>query len=237
MLAREAGGFVRDGHGDLHTANICMTEPVCIYDCIEFNRRFRVADIAADLAFLVMDLEFLGRRDLADRLVADYLDRCEDRDFRQLLPFYKRYRAWVRGKVEAMLATEPDISAATRDNAGKLARRYFNLALGYLLKPTLFLTSGLMGVGKTTLARALAEATGARHVRSDVVRKQLAGLPEEQACLDDFGTGLYSRADDREDLCRAFQHVRHELISAQHSVIVDASFARADERQRFMQPR
>lgn len=234
MRAREIGGFVRDGHGDLHTANICMTDPVCIYDCIEFNRRFRVADITADLAFLVMDLEFLGRRDLADSLIAHYQGHCEDLDFKRLLPFYKRYRAWVRGKVDAMLASEAEAPKATRDKSAELARRYFNLALGYLLKPTLFLTAGLMGVGKTTLARALAEATGARLLRSDVVRKQLAGVPQAQACLDAFDTGLYSRAMTGRSYNELFNRAA-ELLTAQHSVIIDASFAREDDRQRFMQ--
>ncbi len=230
---REIEGFVRDGHGDLHTANICMTDPICIYDCIEFNRRFRVADITADLAFLLMDLEFLGRRDLADILLAHYLNYREDPDVMSLLPFYKRYRAWVRGKVDAMLATSADASEATRNTSGELARRYFNLALGYLLKPTLFLTCGLMGVGKTTLARALAAATGATHWRSDVVRKQLAGLPQEQACLDDFDAGLYQQAMTERTYHELFKRAA-KLLAAQCSVIVDASFAREAERQRFM---
>jgi aminoglycoside phosphotransferase family enzyme/predicted kinase len=230
---REVEGFVRDGHGDLHTANICMTDPICIYDCIEFNRRFRVADIAADLAFLIMDLEFLGRRDLADVLLVHYLNHREDLDFRRLLPFYKRYRAWVRGKVDAMLATSEDASETTRHTSGELARRYFNLALGYLLKPTLFLTCGLMGVGKTTLARALAAATGAKHWRSDVVRKQLSGVPQEQACLDAFGAGLYQRGMTERTYHELFNRAA-ELLAAQCSVIVDASFAREAERQRFM---
>jgi aminoglycoside phosphotransferase family enzyme/predicted kinase len=233
MHAREVSGFVRDGHGDLHTANICMTEPVCIYDCIEFNRRFRVADIIADLAFLIMDLEYLGRWDLAELLVNDYLDRSGDHEARLLLPFYKGYRAWVRGKVDAMLANESEVSGSTRSHAAILARRYFNLALGYLLQPTLFLTCGLMGVGKTTFARALAGATGARLLRSDVVRKQLAGLPAEQACPDAFGAGLYSAERTRITYDELFQDtVRH--LSQGKSVIVDASFSRQEERQKFL---
>lgn len=233
MRERETQGFVRDGHGDLHTANICMTEPVCVYDCIEFNRRFRVADITADLAFLIMDLEFLGRRDLAEALIDHYLAECGDPDFRRLLPFYKRYRAWVRGKVDAMLASDAETSRATRDKAAELSRRYFNLALGYLLKPTIFLTSGLMGVGKTTLARALAGATGARHLRSDVLRKQLAGLPPEQARLDDFGAGLYSRVMTAKTYDELHKRTA-EHAARGGSVVVDASFAGEAERQRFM---
>ena len=233
MLAREAGGLVREGHGDLHTANICLTEPICIYDCIEFNRRFRVADVAAELAFLIMDLEFLDRRDLAEMLCAHYQAHSADRDFMRLLPFYKRYRAWVRGKVDAILAAEPEASQATRRNAAQLARRYFNLALGYQLEPALFLTAGLMGVGKTTLARALARATGARHLRSDVFRKQLAGLPIEQPCRDDYATGLYSQEMTDRTYTELF-NTTAGLLATECSVIVDASFAAENERRRFM---
>jgi len=233
MFEREAKGFVRDGHGDLHAANICMTEPICVYDCIEFNRRFRVADIVADLAFLIMDLEFRGRRDLADILSTHYQSVSEDRNFERLLPFYKQYRAWVRGKVDAMLAVDPETTEETREKAKKLAARYFNLALGYRIKPTLCLISGLMGVGKTTLARALAQATGAKQLRSDVIRKQLAGLPQEQSCLDDFGTGLYS-SEKTEQTYEAMFRAAEEAISHKHSVIIDASFAKDVERKRFM---
>lgn len=233
MLERERKGYVRDGHGDLHAANICMTDPVCIYDCIEFNRRFRVADILADLAFLVMDLEFRGRWDLADKLTTQHQEHPGSGGFKQLLCFFKQYRAWVRGKVNAMLAADPETVKETREQAGRLACRYFNLALGYRIKPTLFLTSGLMGVGKTTLARALAQALGATHLRSDVIRKRLAGLPEKQACLDDFATGLYSQ-EMTERAYKAIFETAAGLISRQRSVIVDASFAKEEERRNFI---
>lgn len=233
MLEREARGWVRDGHGDLHTANICMTEPVCIYDCIEFKRRFRVADVIADLAFLIMDLEFLGRWDLADKLISHCRQSVGDRDCDRLLPFYKSYRAWVRGKVDAMLASDADADGKTRDWAARLACRYFNLALGYQLRPTVFLTAGLMGVGKTTLAGALAAATGARHLQADVVRKQLAGVPAQQPCRDDFGTGLYSEEMNARTYAELFRLTAGQL-ARQRSVIVDASFARDDQRRSFM---
>ncbi|MBE0596541.1 MAG: kinase, partial [Desulfuromonadales bacterium] len=144
--AREADGFVRDGHGDLHAEHICLTEPLQIYDCIEFNRRFRVADEAADIAFLLMDLEFRGRRDLAEALLAAWsAGRTDDGELAVLLPFYKVYRAFVRGKVESFLAAAPAAEAAIRQRAAQRARAYFNLALGYLCRPALVLTAGLMG--------------------------------------------------------------------------------------------
>jgi aminoglycoside phosphotransferase family enzyme/adenylate kinase family enzyme len=233
MLERERQGYVREGHGDLHAANICMTETICIYDCIEFNRRFRVADIVADLAFLIMDLEFRGRQDLANLLTTHYQSVSEDRSFGRLLPFYKQYRAWVRGKVDALFAVDPETTEETRQQAKQRASRYFNLALGYRLKPTLFLVSGLMGVGKTTLARALAQATGAKHLRSDVIRKQLAGLPEQQRSLDGFGTGLYSGEKTEQTYTAMFRAAEVALVQ-KHSLIIDASFASDEKRKRFI---
>ncbi len=234
LLEREANGFVRDGHGDLHTGNICMDTPVCIYDCIEFNRRFRIADVVAELAFLIMDLEFRGRRDLAEQLVAHYQVDDEDPGFSQLLTFYKRYRAWVRGKVSAILVNDAESTAETRQNAANTARSYFNLALGYQLQATLFLTSGLMGVGKTTLARALARATGAKHLRSDVTRKQLAGYPEEQRSPDAFVTGLYSLEKTKRTYETLFRATA-ETLAMGRSVIVDASFSQESDRSKFME--
>lgn len=233
MLEREADGFIRDGHGDLHTANICMIDPICIYDCIEFNRRFRIADVAADLAFLIMDLEYRGRRDLAETLVASYQAWSNDRHLTELLPFYKRYRAWVRGKVDSILASEPEVPRSTRDEASILARRYFNLALGYLLEPTLFLVTGLMGVGKTTLCQSLAAATGAKPLRSDVIRKELVNIPATQPCAVDFGAGLYSN----QLTARTYDALYTRsvaLLKAGRSVIVDASFADRRQRVRFL---
>lgn len=232
FIARQNRGYVRDGHGDLHTRNICMTDPIQIYDCIEFCRRFRVDDVAAELAFLLMDLDFRGRRDLAGRLLTCYLEDAGDPDLTRLLPFYKSYRAWVRGKVEAILASEPDTALEIRQSAQERAGRYFNLALGYHVPPMLLLTTGLMGVGKSTFSLALADALGAGLLRSDVIRKELAAIPAERRLPDAFGKGLYDHEMTahtyREMLLRA-----ERLLCAGKTVIVDASFARQSDRQAF----
>ena len=230
---RQARGFVRDGHGDLHARNICMTEPIQIYDCIEFCRRFRVADVAAELAFLLMDLDYRGRRDLAERFLLAYQEHAADPDLPRLLPFYKSYRAWVRGKVEFLLADEAEVAVETRRHALERSRRYFNLALGYQVPPMLLLTIGLMGVGKTTLARALATALGAELLRSDVIRKELAGTPTAHACSDAFDTGLYAPAMSRRTYAELRQRAER-LLRLGKTVIVDASFARSAERQAFL---
>lgn len=232
FTSRETRGYVREGHGDLHARNICMTDPVQIYDCIEFSRSFRVDDIAAELAFLLMDLDFRGRRDLAQSLLATYLRASGDPDLGGLLTFYKSYRAWVRGKVEALLASETDVPAETRQAAVEHARRYFSLALGYHVQQMLLLTTGLMGVGKSTLAGALATALGAELLRSDVIRKELAALPAAPPRPEAFGEGLYSA----EMTARTYGELRHRaetLLRRGHTVIVDASFAHEAERRAF----
>src|SRR6185295_15826955 len=91
-------GRVRDCHGDMRTDAVCFVDDgVCIYDCIEFNERFRYSDVASDIAFLAMDLEFRGRRDISDDLLGRYLSYTFDSTLPLLLPFYKCYRAYVRG--------------------------------------------------------------------------------------------------------------------------------------------
>src|SRR5690606_29673136 len=102
-------------------------ERVLIIDCIEFNERFRYADVCADLAFLSMDLAFHGRVDLAERALATYAEVTSDYDLYPLVDFYESYRAYVRGKVSTMLAADEDAPAALRERAAQDARRYFRL--------------------------------------------------------------------------------------------------------------
>lgn len=230
---RSRDGYVRDGHGDLHAANICMTEPITVYDCIEFCRRFRVADVAADLAFLLMDLDFRNRRDLVGIFLASYQRQASDPGLASLLPLYKSYRAWVRGKVSTLLAMESDVEAEHRRQALDEARRYFNLALGYHLPPSLILTTGVMGVGKSTLARALATASGATLLRSDVIRKELAGLPADRPSPDPFAAGLYS-AEMNARTYAALLTQAESRLKADDIVIVDAAFAHTGEREEFL---
>jgi aminoglycoside phosphotransferase family enzyme/predicted kinase len=234
FVSREDRGYVRDGHGDLHARNICMTEPIRIYDCIEFCRRFRVDDVAAELAFLLMDLDFRGRRDLAGQLLSTYRQQTGDPDLARLLPFYKSYRAWVRGKVEAILAIEPDVAPDLRQLARGRACRYFNLALGYHVPPMLLLTAGLMGVGKSTFSRALADALGASLLRSDVVRKELSGGPTQRRRPDEFNAGLYTPAMTIRTY-REMHQQAERLLRAGQTVIVDASFASQSDRRIFFE--
>jgi aminoglycoside phosphotransferase family enzyme len=125
-------GHIRDCHGDLHMEHICLTEPIIIFDCIEFNERFRYSDTASDIAFLLMDLEYNGGWDLASQLKNAYIEKTGERDIEDLIRFYKVYRAYVRGKVTSFMLNDPAISADKRAEATAIAKRYFTLAAGYV---------------------------------------------------------------------------------------------------------
>ncbi len=123
---------IRDCHGDLHAAHICFVDDICIYDCIEFNDRFRYCDVASELAFLAMDLDRYQRADLSKHFVNAYVELNRDKELLQLLNFYKCYRAYVRGKVESFKLDDPVISENEKARALENARRYFQLAESYI---------------------------------------------------------------------------------------------------------
>jgi aminoglycoside phosphotransferase family enzyme len=129
---RLAEGRIRDCHGDLHAAHICFHNGICIYDCIEFNDRFRYCDVASEVAFLAMDLDHYGRADLSNGFVAAYIEKSRDEELKQLLNFYKCYRAYVRGKVACFHYDDPYISAGEKGEVLTTARSYFELAESYI---------------------------------------------------------------------------------------------------------
>jgi len=129
---RVADGRIRDCHGDLHAAHVCFCDGICIYDCIEFNDRFRYGDVASEVAFLAMDLDRYGRADLSRHFVSTYVERSQDEELKQLLDFYKCYRAYVRGKVGSFKYDDPYISHEEREKVLADARSYFELAESYI---------------------------------------------------------------------------------------------------------
>jgi aminoglycoside phosphotransferase family enzyme len=124
-------GRIRDCHGDLRLEHIFWGDEISIFDCIEFNQRFRYTDVAADIAFLAMDLDYRGREDLTEHLIRAYVEGSGDREILNVLDFYKCYRAYVRGKVESFRLDDPNIPEAEKRGARKRAEKYFNLAYGY----------------------------------------------------------------------------------------------------------
>jgi hypothetical protein len=128
---RMAEGRVRDCHGDIHLGNIFVTDRIYIFDAIEFNERFRYSDVASDIAFLAMDLDFKERTDLSNFFVDRYVKYSGDQELMKLLPFYKCYRAYVRGKVISFKLKDPNMSSEEKSAAMKEAKAYFKLASTY----------------------------------------------------------------------------------------------------------
>jgi len=128
---RMAEGRVRDCHGDIHSGNIFVTDEIYIFDAIEFNERFRYSDVAADVAFLAMDLDFRERTDLSDFFAEKYIAYSGDQELTKLIPFYKCYRAYVRGKVISFKLKDSNISGEEKSIATEEAKAYLNLAATY----------------------------------------------------------------------------------------------------------
>ncbi len=175
---RAARGLVHDCHGDLRAEHVVVPpgdEPY-IYDCVEFNRDLRLIDVAADLAFLVMDLVRLDADDQAERLVRVYRNAGGDPGDEALLSFLAAYRAWVRAKVAALGARDSPDRARLQDET----RELFELGRRFAWRarsPMVLVLCGVSGSGKSTLARAIAERSGWPHLSSDAIRKGLAGIP------------------------------------------------------------
>ncbi|MBM3949382.1 MAG: hypothetical protein FJ312_09150 [SAR202 cluster bacterium] len=192
---REREGRIRNRHGDLHTAQVFLENGIGIIDCIEFNRRFRYSDVAEDVAFLAMDLDYYDRPDLSQAFVNAYIKHSGDTDVAEVMPFFKAYRAYVRAKVNCLRMAQPDTDAAERRKAEQAARAYFKLAHGYtkvFTGPTVVMVGGLSGTGKTAVARELGRRWRMEVVSSDVVRKTLGGRALTERTGAAYGAGLYS---------------------------------------------
>jgi predicted kinase len=240
---RAARRVPRDTHGDLHLDHIYYfpdrTPPddFVVIDCIEFNERFRFADPVADAAFVFMDLLHEGRRDLADAFAEAYFRASGDAVGKDLLPFYAAYRSVVRAKVSGMKAVEPEVPAEEKAAAVARARAHWLLPLSILeepaRRPCLILVGGLPGAGKSTLSRTLADPGGFDVVRSDVVRKELAGLAPSQSAKAPFGEGIYSPEWTERTYAECLARAERLLFEGRR-VAVDASFGDDSLRERFL---
>ena len=230
---RVAEGRIRDGHGDLHAGNICLTEQgLIVYDRIEFAARFRCGDVAADLAFVAMDLDFRGFRAFASYLVRCYAEHAQDLDLEALMDFYKGYRAVVRAKVGSFAAIENDLPAGERAGHRLDAMRHFHLAASYQLPLALILTCGLPASGKSFAAKAIAEPFEASVLRSDRERKRLAGLPPDRREPVEYAAGLYS-PERTEKTYAALLDGAARTLRTGRTAVVDASFSSERTRRPF----
>lgn len=227
LYQRIAQGKIKECHGDLHLNNICLyKKQIQIFDCIEFCPEFRNIDVIYDVAFMVMDLDFHKRSDLANIFLNIYLEKTGDYEGALLLPAYLCMRAMIRGNVNSMTAknTEPSKTASSdQPHYWQRATDYFQLAARYThpRQGQIVIMSGLSGSGKSTVARHLAPQLQAIHIRSDAVRKQLAGVPLEQSGAE--GSHIYNPAMTQKTYQR-LADLGLSLANIGWTVILDAKY-------------
>ncbi|MEN9225033.1 MAG: AAA family ATPase [Thermostichus sp. DRC_bins_24] len=219
---------IRECHGDLHLRNICFWEgKILLFDCIEFNEPFRFVDVMYDVSYGVMDLDARHRPDLGNAYLNTYLEETGDWEGLKILPIYLNRQAYVRAKVTSFLLDDPTASEEVKTEAFNSAAQYYRLAWEYTRpkQGQLFLMSGLSGSGKSTVARHLARQQGAIHIRSDAVRKHLAGIPLRER----GGPEVYTPEMTAKTYGRLVQ-LGLELVQEGYRVILDAKFDRQDLR-------
>lgn len=234
LEARKAAGQVRDCHGDLHLANIVRHEGrMTAFDAIEFNDALRWIDVAADVAFLTMDLESRGRADLAAHVTSAWIEASDDHGAAAVLPAYEAYRAVVRAAVAAIRGGQHHAAATGRAHAE--TDRYLDLAtrLAGPRRAVLFATSGASGSGKTTLASALVGAGGAVRIRSDVERKRLAGMAAHQRPGDGAAACALYDADMTRRVYDRLARLAGTVLAAGTSVVIDAANTLRWQRELF----
>ena len=224
---------IRRTHADLRSDAVCVQDGICIFDCVEFNRRISLLDVARDVGFLEMDLRYRDRPDLAEAFTRRYEKLADDPDLAEVLPFYAYYSACVRGKVENFLLDPPEIPAKEKRAAARRAKRYFDLAIEYAktLPPALLvITYGLSASGKSALAGELATQMQAQVISSDVARKKMLGIMPEERAGDAYRAGIYTADVTERTYAALFEQARALLMDGR-SVILDASFLKRKHRR------
>ncbi|MGQ9745067.1 MAG: bifunctional aminoglycoside phosphotransferase/ATP-binding protein [Dissulfurimicrobium sp.] len=233
-------GWIIEGHGDLYSANICFDKAkneIYIFDCIEFNERFRCGDMASDVAFLAMDLDYHGLPHLANRFARVFSEKTGDKGLFTVLDFYKCYRAYVRGKIGCFTWASQEVNDEVREAARRQALHYFRLALRYAgggAIPTLYVFFGPSGSGKSTVSNAWAMAHGLPVYNSDRVRKELVlKIPASERHIEPLESGIYD-PKITERTYRALARLGAAHLMQGESVVLDATYKDAGERGRIL---
>jgi aminoglycoside phosphotransferase family enzyme/predicted kinase len=217
---------ILDCHGDLHLDHVHLTPDVTtIFDCIEFNDRFRFIDIANDLAFLAMDFDFKGRSDLGNLLLRNAARELGDSGMLKVANFYKCYRAFVRGKVESIQATEEETTNPKEHE--EQAAHYFRLGLRYAIagsEPLILVVMGRVGTGKSTIAKRLGTELDWPVFSSDEIRKPLAGVPLTQRTSQEYRGEVYS-AQMTQRTYRTLVEDGLGALKKYPGVVLDATFS------------
>ncbi len=232
LCRRVDEGRIVDGHGDLRCENICLNRAgnPAIFDCVEFQPAFRCGDIANDLGFLIMDLEFRNRKDLADILLERYRQKVHDPTFERVLPIYECHRSLVRAKVRGLAWLQHPRTLKGR-RMRELAYRHFQLAVEYAKRfspPRLIVVGGLIGTGKSTLAKQLSADLAAIGLRTDEIR--LREFAKERRADQGFADGLYAPHVSELVYHRLIQRAE-AWVRKGHSVVCDGTFSKASARE------
>jgi uncharacterized protein len=219
---------IKECHGDLHLKNICLWhDKIQLFDRIEFNESFRFVDTMYDVAFTVMDLDTRGKPEFANAFLNSYLEHTGDWTGLLVLPLYLSRQAYVRAKVNSFLLDD-QVAETDRHKAKEAAANYYRQAYQYTQSKTgnLILMSGLSGSGKSTVAREIARNAAAIQIRSDAVRKNLAGISLDESGTDD----IYTAAMTQKTYDRLLE-LGLILVKAGYTVILDAKYDRLNLRQ------
>lgn len=237
LQARSETGFTRECHGDLHLGNmIWHREKLLPFDCIEFNPALRWIDVISEAAFVMMDLEQRGYRGFAWRFINHYLLATGDYTGLAVLRYYIVYRALVRAKVSLLQAVADETPTDIRRKLKLQYTNYVKLSERWLIqyRPVLMITHGLSASGKSSIAAMLAQKYGCIHIRSDVERKRLLGLPALANSHAELNTGIYTHTLSQQTYQRLFDFAQ-QLLSMGYPVIIDAAFLDQRRRQHFEQ--
>ncbi len=230
-------GRIVDGHGDLHLDHIHISDQkIQIYDCIEFNDRFRYGDLAADLAFLAMDLDFSQCRNEERYFVREMSLKLDDSGLLQIIDFYKCYRAYVKGKVKSLQSAEGEVDEKDRNPLIDRAKAYFKLSLRYALfgsGPLVVILMGRVGTGKSTIAKHLLHQINSDYYSSDVIRKTLAGIEINERTPQKKRDTLYS-SQMSETTYDILISNAVESIKNGKAVILDATFSSMKFRKKLL---
>jgi uncharacterized protein len=220
---------IKECHGDLHLKNICLwQDKIQLFDRIEFNEAFRFVDTMYDVAFTFMDLEAHQKPEFANVFLNSYLEHTGDWRGLLILPLYLCRQAYVRAKVNSFLLDDPQINQTNRQEIEETASDYYRQAYQYTQSQagSLILMSGLSGSGKSTVASKIAREKGAIQIRSDAVRKHLAGIPVDESGED----AIYSDEMTEKTYDRLLE-LGITLAKEGFSVILDAKYDRSQHRQ------
>ena len=238
FLKRIKDGRIKDCHGDLHSGNIVLSDKIYIFDCIEFNERFRYCDVASDIGFLAMDLDYQNHPYLSSYLINLYVENSGDKDIFKMLNFYKSYRAYVRGKVIGFRLNDSNLEEREKNAIIRTSKKYYNLSYYYASlisidlhkdRPIIFIVSGLSGTGKSTLALKLSVDYNASYLNTDIIRKEIAGVDRYERHLDEINTGLY-QPDKIDFTYKKVIEKTDELLKNGDSVVLDATFQKKKYR-------